>query len=331
MDIRKWSAGRPAQAISLGVIVLILWVLYGVFPYGMGYGSTATPVFKILLWMWNSKNMPEWEHCWLVPFICAGLIYWKRSEVGAAPMAGSTRSGAVMLVVAAGVYWLGYMIDIVPLSFASVQITLGALIVWLFGWGFMRVVSFPYLFLFFAWPMPFLESSLAFYLKVYMTKISVTFLNLIGVECLRRGSAIISAADYQYRIPEGFRFMLEVDSACSGIRSLFALMMISALAGYLFLPRVWQRWVLFFLAIPLAVAGNFVRIVMLTFGTLLFDSEFAIGKDGAPSLYHMVSGFVVFGVALAGMMAAGWLLNGGWRLAGAVLGLDTGFQKRGLK
>ena len=310
------------MGISLGIMGLILWVLYGFFPYGQGYGSSAEPVFKLLMWMWDSKNMPEWEHCWLVPFICAGLIYWKRSDLESVSVAGSTRSGAALMFLAAVLYWVGYMIDIVPLSFVSVQVTLGALLVWLFGWGFFRRISFPYLFLFFAWPMPFLESSLAFHLKVLMTQISVGFLNLIGVECLRRGSAIISAANYQYQMPEGFRFMLEVDSACSGIRSLFALMMISALGGYIMMPKAWQRWLLFLLATPLAVAGNFVRILMLTFGTLLFDRDYAIGREGSPSMFHMLSGFVVFGVALAGMLASGWLLNGGWRVVGAVLGLD---------
>ncbi len=322
MDARKWTVDKQVWVLSFVAILLILWGLYGVFPYGFGYGNVARPVFDNLFWMWNSEHMPEWGHCWLVPLICAGLIIWKRDELAGLSVEGGKRGAIIWMVAAGFVYWVGYKIDIVPLSLVSIQITLGALILWFFGWPLMRVLLFPYLFLFFAWPMPFLESSLAFQLKIFMTQISVGFLNLIGVECLRRGSAIISVADYQYQIPEGARFRLEVDDPCSGIHSLFALMMISALAGYILLPRPWQRWVLFSCSLPLAVAGNFVRILLLTFGTLLFGQEFALGHNEHPSFYHMFSGFAVFGVAMAGMLAFGWLLNGGWRIAVVVLGLD---------
>lgn len=299
--------------LALGCMALVLWVMYGWFPYGFGYGSTAEPVWKNLLWMWDGKHLPEWEHCPFVPLICLGLVYWKRRELMEIPVQG-TNAGIWLMVLAGFVYWLGYMIDIVPFSFVSIQITLGALMVWLLGWPFFRALLFPYLFLVFAWPMPFLDNLMAFQLKVVMTEISYGFLNLIGIACIRSGTAILSAADYRFGIPIGSKFSLEVADPCSGIRSLYALMMLSALAGYLFLPKVWQRWVLFGLSLPLAVAGNFGRILMLTFGTLLMGQEVALGKPMEPSFYHMLSGYIVFAVALTGMLLTGWLMDGGWKM-----------------
>jgi hypothetical protein len=71
--------------------------------------------------------------------------------------------------------------------------------------------------------------------------------------------------------------------------------------------------------VPLAIFGNFVRVLMLTFGTLLFGADFAIGTEAEPSTYHMISGYFVFIVAIAGMLAIGWLLNDGWKTAVQVL------------
>ena len=43
---------------------------------------------------------------------------------------------------------------------------------------------------------------------------------------------------------------------------------------------------------------------MLTIGTIVFGSEFAIGKNALsePSLFHMVAGYLVFLVAIGGMV-----------------------------
>jgi hypothetical protein len=60
----------------------------------------------------------------------------------------------------------------------------------------------------------------------------------------------------------------------------------------------------------LAVLGNLVRILMLTLGTIAFGSEFALGKNPLehPSWFHMLAGYLVFIVALAGMMEIASLL-----------------------
>jgi exosortase/archaeosortase family protein len=91
-------------------------------------------------------------------------------------------------------------------------------------------------------------------------------------------------------------------------------MMISALLGYLALKSPKSRLVLFLAAIPLAVLGNIARLVMLAYGSVWFGSDFAVGKrigeHQEMSLYHTCAGFAVFGVALAGMFALCWLLEG---------------------
>jgi exosortase len=142
-----------------------------------------------------------------------------------------------------------------------------------------------------------------------MTDFSYHFLNLVGVPCIKWGSSLVSAPDFAKGIPQGAKFAVEIADACSGIRSLFALVMITALYANLTLRKAWQQWTLFALAMPLAVLGNFARILMLTFGTLIFGNAFAIGTEKEPSSFHLGAGFFVYVVALIGMHLMGTFLQ----------------------
>jgi exosortase len=251
--------------------------------------------------------------------VMLGQVFLGGGRFSGVEIKGDKRA-IVLLGLAMLFYWVGYKIDIVQVSFLSLHLTLGALVLWLLGWNFFKLISFPYLFLFFAWPMPFLDM-LAFKLRVMMSAISHFFLNAIGVDAIRVGTAILSAPDFANGVLQGARFSLDVADPCSGIRSLFALTMVTALLAYFTQDKRWKQWLLFACAAPLAVAGNFVRILMLTFGTILFGSDVAVGSPENPSLYHLISGFVVFIVALGGALVLGWILNGGWKVLWLISGL----------
>jgi len=310
MEINMPALDKRTLVISLAISALILIGLYGWFPYNFGYGLKPTPVFSNLWNLWFAKNMDDWGHCPFVPLIVLFLIWWDHKKLTATPIENNNALGITCIVGAGLFFWLGYKIDITALGFISIQVTLAALIIWFFGLKFMRAVFFPWIFLIFAWPMPFISTN---FLRLLMTKISTHLLNFIGMDSIQNGTAILSAPHFEVGIQAGQLFSLEVAAACSGLRSLFALMMMSALAGYLMLDKPWQRWVLFFSSVPLAVIGNVFRIVLLACGAQMFGSPFAIGTEQQPSSYHMLAGFAVYLVALGGMFLIGWLLNGGWR------------------
>ena len=72
-----------------------------------------------------------------------------------------------------------------------------------------------------------------------------------------------------------------------------------------------RQWLLFLSAIPLAIAGNITRIV-----TIALVAQ-AFGADLALKIYHNLSGFIVFSVAILLMMGIGHVLSttnqGGFR------------------
>jgi exosortase/archaeosortase family protein len=168
--------------------------------------------------------------------------------------------------------------------------------------------------MFFTWPMQPLEDSVASPLRPRTAAMTAKMLSLLGVPSINEGSALQSAPDTARGTETGAAFSLDVDAKCSGINSLFVLMMISALLGYLALKSPRSRLILFICAVPLAVAGNVARLLMLAFGSMWFGSDFAIGKrigeHQEMSFFHTMAGFAVFGVALAGMFAICYVLEG---------------------
>ena len=295
--------------VEVAVAFALVIGLYGFIPYNFGFESKARSVFEMLQRFWTDPSTADWHHGMIVPLISVGLILHRAKELEKVVIQPSGW-GVLGVVAALVLFWVGYKIDITIVGFLSLQMMIGGLILWLFGWEMMKAVAFPYAFLMFAYPFYFLDTILAFPLRGLMCQMSQFFLNLVGVDTLRVGTALVSAPDYAKGLAQGQRFALDVATPCSGIRSLFALMMVSALYGHLTLQKGWQKWVLFLLSPALAVLGNFARMVMLTLGTILLGSAVAIGTEEHPTTFHMAAGFFVFVVALGGMVGVSRILQG---------------------
>jgi exosortase len=115
----------------------------------------------------------------------------------------------------------------------------------------------------------------------------------LGIDVVRQGSQIFDISrSIQY----------DVAPACSGIRSLVALGLISTIYGFLSFETFWKRWLIVLAAIPLAVIGNTARITT----TILVGK--AWGQDAGARIEQNL-GFVTYGVALAALLALGYWLR----------------------
>ncbi|MFA7343563.1 MAG: exosortase/archaeosortase family protein [Terrimicrobiaceae bacterium] len=297
---------RQIELLITGLIALAaLWLLYAWNPYAHGYGAHLVTVLHFANVLWQGE---DWQHCYLVLPAVAGMIWFERKNL---PDAAFTRSwtGLAATLLGLFVYWVGYRADNIFIAYASFQILIGGLVLWLLGWEWAKALFIPWAFLVFLYPLTFLDNLIAFPLRMIMSEASVHVLNLFGVGCIKSGTAILSAPEPVAGLRAGARFSVDVANPCSGIRSLFALMMVSALYGYFTQRGIWRKAVLFLSSIPLAIAGNLARIIMLTIGTIALGPEIAIGTLEKPTFFHMMAGYVVFAVALAGMLGVGWLIN----------------------
>ena len=299
---------RRAVLWGLPAVLLLLFLIW---PYQQwDYHSRESILTG---WgRWVSKHA-DWQFCLLVPLLVGWLVWLRREELCRLPLQGTWR-GLLPLGLGLFFYWIGYKANTGYPGFLAVQFVLSGFILLVAGTSWFRTLSFAWLFLFFTWPMQPLEDSLASPLRPQTAAMAAAVLNVVKVPAVNEGSALQSAPDAENGLQIGDVFSLDVDAKCSGINSLFALMMISALLGYLALRRPRSRLVLFACAVPLAVAGNVVRLLLLVAGTKQFGADFAVGRHIGEhqemSPYHTFAGFAGFGIALAGMFALCWLLEG---------------------
>jgi len=302
------SSSNRLPLIAAGTVSLLLMAFLLSVQYSFGISESS---YSLGLYIWRNWTQNEdMGHGFLVVPLALFLIYTNRQKLlSLTPKPGV--GGLVMLIVGLVLFWAGNQADVTFIGLVSVMIALAGTVWWMLGWEFLKELAFPISFLIFAIPFPGLDTMVALPLRYIMSNASVTVLNHIGVPTILNGTGILSAPDPTLHLHAGERFAVDVANPCSGIRSLFALMMVSALFAQFSLNQTWKRWVLFLCAFPLAVAGNLVRIVTLTLGTVLFGAEFALGKHPLtdPSWFHEAAGYLVFIVALLGMIGVGWLLN----------------------
>jgi exosortase len=125
--------------------------------------------------------------------------------------------------------------------------------------------------------------------------VSTLLLNGIGIESVRRGTAVLSRA--------GGGFQFDVADPCSGLRSVFVMTALAAPYAYLTLKSTARKWILFALSVPVAVVSNVIRIVTVAVIAELF------GKETAIKLYHDYSGYLVFSVGIILLTSIGFLLE----------------------
>jgi exosortase len=275
-------------------------------PYGFGYGDERVSLGWFLQHGWKQD---QWKHCWMVLPIFAFLVFQVKDEMAQIKLKGEW-FGLAAFVVSLFIYYVGFRVDNIQLGIFAMWVAAPSLVLWFAGWRILHMLAFPFLFLFFAWPVGFLESAVTFPLRMLMSHAAVFSLDFIGIDVVRNGTGILSAPEPLLGIPAGKKFAVDVADPCSGIRSLFSLMMASALYGHMAMKNWWQKWILFLCSAPLAIAGNLARILMLTIGTIVFGPDFAIGKNPLtdPSWFHVIAGLLVFAVALGGMVGISKIL-----------------------
>ena len=281
--------------VKIGLVIAVFgWLLF-IQPYATGYFEERDPLFDDILTGFK-RDGGEWSFGYFVPFAVALLFYLKRKEFFEVAVKPSFLLGFPTLLLGFALYFGGYKANVTYGGYLAIQILLAGACLWFLGWRWFVKTFWLWCLLGMMWPNVFLIQPLSTPLRKVMVALTSRFLDLIGVDALRNGMAIMTDTPDPLT---GEPIVLSIAQGCSGLRSLFALVMIGFVFAAFALRKEWQRWLLM-ATIPLvAVAGNFVRMLMLYFGSKFFGTEFAIGEGhGNESSFHIASGLVVFVVAL---------------------------------
>jgi exosortase len=291
---------RPAT-YSLAMLTVCMVYLYGFNGNTEYVGTQGRSAIRWMVSRWSGGVAADLSHGWLIPLVSLYALWQRRKALWDAEFMADWR-GIFLTVAALFLYWAGVQGQQTRLTLVSLVLLLWSIPFAFWGWGVARQMIFPVGYLIFCIPLSFLDS-LTFPLRLFASTVSAEILNGLGIETVRTGTAIHSAA--------GGGFNFEVADPCSGLRSVLAMTALTAAYAHFVQRGTVRQWLLFLAAFPLAVAGNIVRIVMIGVVALLF------GQERATGFYHDYSGYVFFFAATGLMLATASLLNRDWRSAWA--------------
>jgi exosortase len=242
---------------------------------------------------WNA--VADYSHGFLVAPLAAFFAWERRRDLRNAPIDPSWW-GLLPLALGTAALTVGRLGTELTSMRGAYVLTLMGLVLLLLGRSAFRVLLFPLAFLFLMVPLPqSLVNVVAFPLQLTAADWAVRVLYLLRIPALREGNII--------HLPETQLFVAD---ACSGLRSLMALITLAIVFAYFF-RRSWpQRIVIVASAIPIAILVNAGRVAAT--GILTYN----FGQKAAEGVIHELQGMITFGGAFLLLLAEAWLLSRVW-------------------
>ncbi len=280
----KLDLMKPWLACIVGLVLLV--ALFHFSGVTIWETVSSQSLFGWLYFMWSSESTEavDYSHGMVIPLVSLWLL-WRR-RVGllkALEVPQPHVFGVVLLALAIGLHLAGLRMQIPHASALGFVIALWGL-AWSFGGAEMAGLTlFPLAFLCFAIPIRFLAQA-TFPLRLFGSVAAAEILNGLGIPTIRTGTAVFSTA--------GQGFAMDVADACSGIRSIMALMALTSAYAYVFRQSNAERWLMFLMSVPIAAMANIGRIVTIAIVAWFF------GQDTGMKVYHDYSGYLVFVLAV---------------------------------
>lgn len=235
----------------------------------------------------------DMSYAWFVPLFSLYVVWTERREL-LSSLGAPSWGGFLFLLCMLPIGLLGTRGIQVRLEIVAFAGLLLALPWTLYGRRTAARLVFPAMFLLFCIPLNSYLDIVTVHLRIFASSTAYCLLKGFGADVIRQGT-MVGASDGS--------FMIDIAEPCSGLRSIFALMALTAGYAY-FNQRTWlRRALLFASSVPLAIAGNVARILSICLVANFADRDFATG------FYHDYSGYIVFIVAILLMVGVGELLR----------------------
>lgn len=260
------------QRVVLALVAIELVVLYA----------------PTITWLFDRWTLSVWHnaHGLLIPFAVAYFAWLELRPLSHLQSRGNGW-GFALLGAALAMHVLDTGMHTQILSAASIVVALPGLSLLFLGTVRTRAIAFPLVFLLFMLPLPLVLTEQIHLLLRQITTVATAWLvPLLGITVFSEGTTL--------HLREG---TVIVGDACSGFSTLYASCAVAALTAYS--CDHWRgRLLALGAAVPLAIAANIIRIVLL-----LFAVRF-LGMGSLDTWIHPGSGMLTFVLALPAIM---WL------------------------
>ena len=301
-ELREFWDSLPNKSVLL-VLWVAWWVLFEF--YGAAHLSwLITPsMFQYIGRMLQSaveKQNDDQLGVW-IPFLVVILVIMRRRELTRTGPVEGRWTGVVLVGIAAVAHVLFYSVQQVVLSFQAFLLGAYGLTGVVFGRAWMRRFFFPFVLLCFMMPVVQFINAPTFWLR-HFSAASATWIgqHLLNIRLVREATQVAAVDAGGRRF-----FTFDVVDACSGIRSLKVIVLLTVIFGFLQFRTAWRRWVLLAFAPVLAVAGNVIRLVATFWVGDLFG-------QAAAGRFETNFGYITFAVAFGGLVLLGrWMQEPG--------------------
>ncbi len=278
-DIRFYWEALPFKPLFFSLVGA--WFLLFHFFGNSTLGYIDTP--SLFSWMkYSYTQNPDDEHGMLIPFVVIALFWWKRKNFDRV-LTRNWWPAITLLIIGLFAHVLGFMIQQARLSIVGLFLGLYGLIGLTWGSQVLKKSFFPFFLFVFCVPIGTLAETLTFPLRMLVTYVSSGLaVTVFGIDVIRDGTQLSSANG---------KFQYDVAAACSGIRSLTALLALTTIFGFMNFRTTWRRLLMVVFAVPLALAGNIARLLVIMLAGEVYGQK--IGMK-----VHDWSGFVTFAIAI---------------------------------
>lgn len=229
--LRWWKGHADAGVLSLLLLIAFWPILTGI------YGS------------WFDENAYMEHGILVIP--AAAYMAWtmkdKLKSVALRPSGwgvGLLLCGALQALIGTAAQWIW----VARMSFL---VSLVGFIAAVFGWRMVRALIYPLCtLLLMVAPPTFIFERLTLSLQLLASRLGEMALEALGFSVLREGNVL-----------EMVGIKLSVEEACSGIRSLVAIIFMCVMYNFFFVEGKPMKALLLAMAIPVAILGNAIRIV----------------------------------------------------------------------
>ena len=311
----------PNKAIFL--TLLAAWMLLFQFLGNATFGYIDTS--SLMRWMikayWNPPEGGDhhWSigyfmngfsddgHGFLIPVVVLVLLWWKRERL--LSLANQLWwPGLILLAAALLLHLVGYLVQQPRISIVALFAGIYALAGLAWGPAWLGATFFPFILFAFCIPVTSIGEPITFPLRNFVAKVVAFACNdVLGMNVVREGTQMFNSA-HTYRY--------EVAAACSGLRSLIAILALSTIYGFTSFETGWKRVLIVLSAFPLAVIGNVLRMMCIIIAAEMFGQ--ATGDKVHENTFFSLVPYVP---AVIGMMWLGRWLKG--RPVETVLPMET--------
>jgi exosortase len=283
---------EPLNALllaTIGATFVYFFVVVSLFVPGIFVNGA----YSVAAWAWQAWNPgANQDHSKLVPLIFLGLILYHRKEIARAPKAGSN-NGLVFVGIGIFLFVLSARCLQPRLALGSLPFLIYGTVLYLWGKQVARIILFPCAFLIFLIPFGAIEQA-TFRLQFIITSVIGFLSKLVGLQIDAVGTTL-TASDGR------FNFMIA--EGCSGIRSLTAMVMLTAVYVHVVERQLWKKITVLGFSVLFALIGNIGRIFTIVLVAKFVNPKFAEG------LYHDYSDWFFFPIALLAMYFFSRLVN----------------------